>query len=56
VASFKNAVIVKRLPKTRSGKILRRVMSSIAGKEDYKTPATLDDPMILDEISAALFS
>lgn len=56
VASFKNAVIVKRLPKTRSGKILRRVMSSIAGKEDYKIPATLDDPLILDEISDALFS
>lgn len=55
VASFRNAIIVKRLPKTRSGKILRRVMSSIAGKENYQTPATLDDPVILDEISAALF-
>jgi propionyl-CoA synthetase len=49
-------VIVKRLPKTRSGKILRRVMSSIAGKESYSAPATLDDPEILDEISAVLFS
>lgn len=56
VASFRNAVIVKRLPKTRSGKILRRVMSSIAGKESYSAPATLDDPEILDEISAVLFS
>lgn len=55
VASFKNAVIVKRLPKTRSGKILRRVMSNIAGKEHYTVPATLDDPLILDEISDALF-
>lgn len=55
VASFKNAVVVKRLPKTRSGKILRRVMSSIAGKEKVSAPATLDDPIILDEISAALF-
>ncbi len=55
VASFRNAVIVKRLPKTRSGKILRRVMSSIAGKEAYSAPATLDDPEILDEISKALF-
>ncbi|MDG1859489.1 MAG: AMP-binding protein, partial [Emcibacteraceae bacterium] len=55
VASFKNAVVVKRLPKTRSGKILRRVMSSIAGKENYSAPATLDDPIILDEIKEALF-
>ncbi|MEZ5757651.1 MAG: acetate--CoA ligase [Emcibacteraceae bacterium] len=55
VASFKTAVIVKRLPKTRSGKILRRVMSSIAGKEEYSIPATLDDPIILNEISEALF-
>lgn len=51
VASFKSAVIVKRLPKTRSGKILRRVMSSIAAGENYTAPATLDDPAILDEIS-----
>jgi propionyl-CoA synthetase len=55
VASFKHAIVVKRLPKTRSGKILRRVMSSIAGKEEYSIPATLDDPVILDEISTALF-
>ena len=55
VASFRNTVIVKRLPKTRSGKILRRVMSSIAGKEAYTAPATLDDPEILDEINQALF-
>jgi len=54
VASFKNAVIVKRLPKTRSGKILRRVMSSIAGGEEYSAPATLDDPVILKEIEDAL--
>ena len=54
VASFKNAIIVKRLPKTRSGKILRRVMASIAGNESYSAPATLDDPEILDEIKAAL--
>lgn len=56
VASFKNAVVVKRLPKTRSGKILRRVMASIAAKEDYKPPATLDDPDILTEIEEALLS
>lgn len=54
VASFKNAVIVKRLPKTRSGKILRRVMSSIAAGDDITPPATLDDPVILDEIRDAL--
>lgn len=56
VASFKNAVVVKRLPKTRSGKILRRVMASIAAKEPFTAPATLDDPEILDEIERALFS
>ncbi len=54
VASFKRAVIVKRLPKTRSGKILRRVMSSIAAGEEYNAPATLDDPAILEEIEKAL--
>jgi propionyl-CoA synthetase len=54
VASFKNAVIVKRLPKTRSGKILRRVMSSIAGGEGYTAPATLDDPEILQEINLVI--
>ncbi len=55
VACFKKAVIVKRLPKTRSGKILRRVMSNIADKEDYTPPATLDDPEILEEIKNVLF-
>lgn len=54
VACFKKAYVVKRLPKTRSGKILRRVMSSIAGHEDYNVPATLDDPLILDELKSAL--
>ncbi|MCC3861750.1 propionyl-CoA synthetase [Pseudemcibacter aquimaris] len=56
VASFKNAVIVTRLPKTRSGKILRRVMSGIAAGKDITPPATLDDPKILDEIRNALGS
>jgi propionyl-CoA synthetase len=56
VASFRRAVIVARLPKTRSGKILRRVMSSMASGEEYVAPATLDDPTILDEIKAALGS
>jgi propionyl-CoA synthetase len=54
VASFKTAVVVDRLPKTRSGKILRGTMRRIADGEDYKTPATIDDPAILTEITASL--
>ncbi len=54
VASFKTAVVVERLPKTRSGKILRGTMRHIADGEDYKTPATIDDPAILTEIAAHL--
>ncbi len=54
VAAFKHAVVVDRLPKTRSGKILRATMVKIADSEDYKMPATIDDPAILDEIRAAL--
>ncbi|MBI1383549.1 MAG: AMP-binding protein [Rhizobiales bacterium] len=54
VAAFKTALIVKRLPKTRSGKILRGTMRSIADGEAYKMPATIDDPVILDEIREAL--
>jgi propionyl-CoA synthetase len=54
VAVFKRAVVVERLPKTRSGKILRGTMRRIADGEEYTTPATIDDPTILDEISAAL--
>jgi propionyl-CoA synthetase len=54
VAAFKHAVVVDRLPKTRSGKILRATMARIADGESYKTPATIDDPAILDEIGAAL--
>lgn len=54
VAAFKNAVVVKRLPKTRSGKILRGTMQKIADKKDFKTPATIDDPDILKEIQSAL--
>ena len=50
VAAFKTAIIVKRLPKTRSGKILRGTVRKIADKEDYKMPATIDDPAIIDEI------
>ncbi|TNF19553.1 MAG: propionyl-CoA synthetase [Rhodobacteraceae bacterium] len=54
VAAFKLAVVVDRLPKTRSGKILRATMVKIADGEDYKMPATIDDPAILDEIKTAL--
>ncbi|MBB5515049.1 propionyl-CoA synthetase [Rubricella aquisinus] len=54
VAAFKLAVVVDRLPKTRSGKILRGIMAKIADGEPYKMPATIDDPAILDEIRAAV--
>ena len=54
VAAFKLAVVVDRLPKTRSGKILRATMVKIADNQDYKMPATIDDPAILDEIRLAL--
>ena len=54
VASFKTALVVKRLPKTRSGKILRGTMKRIADGQAYTAPATIDDPAILDEITAAL--
>ena len=54
VAAFKLACVVDRLPKTRSGKILRATMVKIADGESWKMPATIDDPAILDEISVAL--
>ncbi len=54
VAAFKTATVVQRLPKTRSGKILRGTMQKIADNQDYKMPATIDDPVILDEIEQAL--
>jgi len=50
VAAFKVSIVVKRLPKTRSGKILRGTVRKIADNEPYKMPATIDDPAILDEI------
>lgn len=56
VADFKRAVVVDRLPKTRSGKILRGTMQKIADNQDYKMPATIDDPAILPEIAEALSS
>ena len=54
VAAFKTATIVQRLPKTRSGKILRGTMQKIADDEEWKMPATIDDPAILAEIAEAL--
>jgi propionyl-CoA synthetase len=54
VAAFKTVVTIKRLPKTRSGKILRGTMQKIADHEQWSMPATIDDPAILDEITAAL--
>ena len=54
VAAFKVVIVIKRLPKTRSGKILRGTIRKIADKEDYKMPATIDDPAILDEIKQDL--
>lgn len=54
VAAFKQALVVKRLPKTRSGKILRSTMQKIADGMEWKMPATIDDPAILDEIKEVL--
>ena len=54
VAAFKQAVVVDRLPKTRSGKILRGTIQKIADKQPWKMPATIDDPAILGEIKEAL--
>ncbi|MEQ8748026.1 propionyl-CoA synthetase [Pyruvatibacter sp.] len=54
VAAFKSVIVVKRLPKTRSGKILRGTMSKICDAEEWRMPATIDDPAILDEITQAV--
>jgi len=56
VAVFKQAVVVDRLPKTRSGKILRGTMRKIADTEDFRVPATIEDPAVLGEIETALQS
>ena len=56
VAVFKKAVVVGRLPKTRSGKILRGTMRKIADSEEYRVPATIEDPLVLDEIRDAMQS
>ncbi len=54
VAAFKQATVVQRLPKTRSGKILRGTMQKIADSQEWAMPATIDDPVVLDEIKVAL--
>ncbi len=54
VAAFKSAVVVDRLPKTRSGKILRGTIARIADDDEWTMPATVDDPVIFDEIASAL--
>jgi propionyl-CoA synthetase len=56
VASFKKVAVVDRLPKTRSGKVLRATMRKIADGQEYKVPPTIDDPAILDEVADALKS
>jgi propionyl-CoA synthetase len=54
VASFRLAIVVQRLPKTRSGKILRGTIKKIADGESWTMPATIEDPKVLDEIGGAL--
>jgi propionyl-CoA synthetase len=54
VAFFRNAILVNRLPKTRSGKILRKTMRMIADGAPYTIPSTIDDPIILDELKEKL--
>ena len=54
VAAFKDAVVVERLPKTRSGKVLRATMKQLANGEEYKVPPTIDDPEILNELARSL--
>jgi len=53
-ANFKRAVVVKRLPKTRSGKILRQVLRKMVDKRPFSIPSTIDDPLILEEIEGIL--
>jgi propionyl-CoA synthetase len=54
VAAFKTVAVVKRLPKTRSGKILRGTIKKIADGDPWTMPATIEDPKVLDEIGDAL--
>ena len=54
IASFKNCLIVSRLPKTRSGKILRQTMRNIADGKPYTVPSTIENPIVLSEIERDL--
>jgi propionyl-CoA synthetase len=54
VASLRQVAVVARLPKTRSGKVLRATMRAIADAQDYNVPATIDDPRVLEEVAVAL--
>jgi len=54
IATPRDIIIVNRLPKTRSGKILRGTMRKIADSKEYSVPATIEDPAVLDEIARAL--
>jgi propionyl-CoA synthetase len=54
LACFQRSVIVQRLPKTRSGKILRRILRQIASGEDFAVPSTIEDPACLDELKEQL--
>jgi len=56
VSAFNLVVVIDRLPKTRSGKVLRGTMAKIADNESWTMPATIDDPVILEEITVALQS
>ena len=56
IANFKRALIVTRLPKTRSGKILRKVIRKMIDGESYTVPSTIDDPAIIDELHQTLSS
>ena len=56
VAAYKKTIVLKRLPKTRSGKVLRGTMRKIADREEFNLPPTIDDPLILDEIKDSLLS
>ena len=54
VASFKDCVVVDRLPKTRSGKVLRATLRAIANEDSYKVPATIEDPVVLEEVASII--
>jgi propionyl-CoA synthetase len=54
VAAFKDVVILQRLPKTRSGKVLRKTMRQIVDGDSYTVPPTIEDPTVLDDLKVAL--